>query len=390
MTTATLHDPLTVWCHAALVNRLDVWGGYGKNGPLTLPAVKDRGRVRLDDHVLRDHFAGRRSIGLHAISENNTCKWIAFDVDAHSSAADPDENWRIVERVVDQLVKLDVMPIIEDSNGRGGYHVWVLWSEPIPAELAYRFAKWIKGRAGAPEIESFPKQPNIGPERKYGNWLRIFGRHHRRDHWSRIYDQDSETWLCGGGAVAALLSATRNDQALLDDVLPILPRLEPTRPPVWLRVVRPATSPNGCATTVAEPVCIRDLLKHGIRRCGDRNKALLTLARFWKAVGFDQAEAVARGAEFVRNIPASMTTANLTVAEIITNVTSVVQAVYNGTYPFACWHALTLGTGVDPIACDAPFCKFVKSEIEIVTNTPAKLKVLPVPAYTEVPLAHVH
>src|SRR5262249_41066135 len=78
-------------------------------------------------------------------------------------------------------------------------------------EYAKRFGRWITrdwkslGLATAPEV--FPKQDEIqrigSGSGESGSWVRLFGRHHKRDHWSRVYD-DGE-WLEGDEAIAAIL-----------------------------------------------------------------------------------------------------------------------------------------------------------------------------------------
>ena len=50
--------------------------------------------------------------------------------------------------------------------------------------------------------ETFPKQPEI-PTGKFGNWIRLPGRHHTRDHWSKVWD--GRNWLEGIDAVEWIL-----------------------------------------------------------------------------------------------------------------------------------------------------------------------------------------
>jgi hypothetical protein len=73
----------------------------------------------------------------------------------------------------------------------------------------------------------FPKQPSIG--RGYGNWLRLFGRHHTLDHWSRFFRRGQ--WLEGGAAVRSILSLRLAPAALVPAAPPPLHELPPgTRP----------------------------------------------------------------------------------------------------------------------------------------------------------------
>jgi hypothetical protein len=69
--------------------------------------------------------------------------------------------------------------------------------------------------------EVFPKQAQLSEERRFGNWLRVPGRHHTRDHWAQVWD--GERWLAGAEAVAFLLALDGDDPTLL----PELPRPAP-------------------------------------------------------------------------------------------------------------------------------------------------------------------
>ena len=94
-------DRLADWAMERLVNRRDVWSQYtlksGEVGVVMLP-IKERRHLGSDMVTLdklRRHFAGRavsHLIGLHSISDHNTCKWFAIDVDLHDeSIANADE-----------------------------------------------------------------------------------------------------------------------------------------------------------------------------------------------------------------------------------------------------------------------------------------------------------
>jgi hypothetical protein len=209
---------LARWAWEHLINRTDVWGSYyishGPDGPETVsytaPAVKDRGKVYLSEGVLRRHFAGRSIIGSHSTSAENTSKWGAVDIDWHGDESpDPEILWRAALAWYSRLWLLDLNPLLTDSNGRGGLHLRVLFNGPVPTEIVYAFMNWLVsdyaafGLPAAPEV--FPKQPHIDFGH-YGNWLRLPGRHHKRAHWSRVWDGDSGRWLEGHAAIDLLLS----------------------------------------------------------------------------------------------------------------------------------------------------------------------------------------
>jgi hypothetical protein len=222
---------------ARLVNRLDVWGSYvpekdrGKvckrsdgteyklGATLTKPSKDKRGQVLLTEGVILRHFRPRHAgdvIGLHTTSEQNNSRWGGLDIDRHGEgSADPAKNLAAAVAWYVRLRELGFRPLLTDSNGRGGYHLDVLFRGPAPTALVYGFLAWLArdfadfGLSGAPE--QFPKQPYIPPG-KYGNWKRLLGRHHTRDHWSRVWD--GERWLEGDAAIECVLSL-RGDPASL-------------------------------------------------------------------------------------------------------------------------------------------------------------------------------
>jgi hypothetical protein len=211
-----------------LVNRIDVHGGYRpmhlrEPGPIgniwTKPAIKDRGKKFLTEEIMTRHFAGRDVgdlIGLHSTSAENTSRWGAIDVDWHGeSSVDPQLNWEAAKHWFGKLRGLGFHPLLEDSNGCGGHHLWALFREPVPTARVFWFLRWLIrdfADLGLPSPpEAFPKQERIEPG-KFGNWLRVFGRHHTKPHWSTFWD--GQQWLTGARAIDYVL-ATQGDPATL-------------------------------------------------------------------------------------------------------------------------------------------------------------------------------
>jgi hypothetical protein len=195
-------EELAPWTMSGLVNRKDRHGSYGDRGPFT---AKD-----LTESTLNEHFAGWQLIGLHSTSAEGTCRWLGLDFDNHDE--DPDiaaANFDAAMRITNQLTELGVTWLLEDSDGQGGYHIWVLFASPVPAKAVHRFGQWL---VGDDDIEIFPKQSEL-TGKGLGNWLRLPGRHHTRGHWSRFWG-DGE-WLDYDESVELLLSAPTNDPICL-------------------------------------------------------------------------------------------------------------------------------------------------------------------------------
>lgn len=223
---------LAEWAMERLVNRRDVWGQYALLSPdearesgrpykaMTLPVPEMRGEDRVTLDKLARHFASRRLhrpqlIGLHAESQEGTSRWLAIDIDNHDlDAVGADLRarrnlagalawWRAFgERGYD--------PLLVDSSGRGGYHLWVLFAEPAPTAAVFDLVKAVATTWEANQLEEepevFPKQPRPG---SLNAWFRLPGMHHTQPHYSRLWSGEewlSDPWLDGHAAIDAMLN----------------------------------------------------------------------------------------------------------------------------------------------------------------------------------------
>jgi hypothetical protein len=231
-------EALADWTWDRLVNRTDVWGAYGTAGTWTAPAKAERGHVLLMPGTLARHFRGQRRthiIGLHSTSPENTSRWGGIDIDKHGEGGDAAGNLRAALAWYAKLRTLGFWLLLTDSNERGGFHLLAVFCRPVPTARVFGFLKWLvsdwdKHKMTAPP-ETFPKQANI-PAGRFGNWLRLPGRHHSRDHWSRVWD--GQCWLDGAEAVAFILTRRGDAPALIPADLPSAAETKPTprRPPI--------------------------------------------------------------------------------------------------------------------------------------------------------------
>jgi hypothetical protein len=228
---------LAAWADKRLVGRRDAYGGYysrdgathqttkkadGRDGPLTLK-------------TLERHFQATGTnaiVGLHStyLDERRECwsRWGAVDIDAHpGQPCDPEANLRYALALYAVAVGLGFKPLLFDSNGRGGYHLWVIFDAPVPTRTVFAFLRWLirdwEAHGLAKPPEGFPKQPGIG-EGKFGNWLRLPGRHHTRDHHTRVWD--GEGWLEGAKAIRLILQSEGTSEA----AIPAEARPDPAAP----------------------------------------------------------------------------------------------------------------------------------------------------------------
>ncbi|MFK7854921.1 MAG: hypothetical protein AB8B79_12440 [Granulosicoccus sp.] len=225
---------LADWAMLRLVNRRDVWGQYSVLTPserrnsdrsykaMTLPAVSQRDdkleRVTLDK--LTRHFASRferkpQLIGLHAKSQSTTSRWLGIDIDNHADDASSVDDLarRNLNAAVGWYRKLQQQghdPLLFDSNGAGGFHLWVLFDVPEPTPDVYKFALSITSDWEAQQLE---RQPETFPKRvkdtSLGSWFRLPGLHHTKQHHSRVWSGDEgldDPWLTGHSAIDAMLA----------------------------------------------------------------------------------------------------------------------------------------------------------------------------------------
>jgi len=214
-------DLLAAWAFHWLVNRSDVYGSYYLSGG----ARTVTGELTVE-RCFRHFTATDRShlIGLPAISIENTSRWVAIDIDQHDEGNTQlrAANWQFVLELCRRIASCGLKPLATESNGRGGYHVRILFSEPIPSRDAHDLGNsLVTGweTFGLPERpEVYPKQPELTESVPIGNWLRLPGHHHTYSHTTTIWT-DTE-WLSGERAILALVSgAFMNSNQIPAEVL---------------------------------------------------------------------------------------------------------------------------------------------------------------------------
>ena len=223
---------LAEWTMQHMVNRKDVWGQYSVLTPnerikegrsykaMTLPRKDMRGDDMVTIDKLTRHFASRHHhkpqiIGLHTKSKEDTSLWLGIDIDCHDtdSVAAEDHARRNLNGAIKwwkEFQKMGYDPLLIDSSGKGGYHIWVLFKEPAPTEDVYALAKsfalkWESNNLDE-EPETFPKKVKEG---SLGSWFRLPGLHHSNEHYGRVWSGDDwldNPWLEGHAAIDAIIN----------------------------------------------------------------------------------------------------------------------------------------------------------------------------------------
>ena len=230
---------LAQWTMERLVNRTDVWGRYlakkyrdqsstgnPRNQAITAPFNRERGKIFLQVSSLEKHFKAKHGggvLGVHSSSADGSSRWFAIDIDFHDEddlSVTREGNFVAARFWYDQLMAMGFDPILMDSNGNGGFHVLVVFEKPMETRSVKQFCDRLvrdfarHGLDKAPDL--FPS--SLGPNR-HGSWLRLPGRHHTRDHYTRVWNDEpyaESKWLEGHEAIDRILSVTPASLAVLE------------------------------------------------------------------------------------------------------------------------------------------------------------------------------
>ncbi|MHB0916323.1 MAG: TOTE conflict system archaeo-eukaryotic primase domain-containing protein [Thiobacillus sp.] len=87
--------------------------------------------IPLSDAVLYDHLAGKHTVGVYPLLEDDTCHFLAIDFD--------EAEWKEDARAfVQSCTELGVPAALEISRSGNGAHVWVFFADRVPARDARR------------------------------------------------------------------------------------------------------------------------------------------------------------------------------------------------------------------------------------------------------------
>ncbi|MEM7785047.1 MAG: hypothetical protein AAF623_16980 [Planctomycetota bacterium] len=224
------------WAMERLVNRTDIWGRYlapkyrgeeQKNKAITAPFQRERGKIFLQVSSLIKHFKAKDGggvLGLHSASKEGTSRWMAIDIDLHDDddlSVTREGNYVAALAWRDQLVKFGLDPLLTDSNGKGGFHLLVVFERAMATRSVQRFCKDLVANY---QLLGVDREPDLFPgssSNHAGSWLRLPGRHHTKNHFTRVWNDEpwsnDQTWLEGHEAIDRILDITPASAKLLEE-----------------------------------------------------------------------------------------------------------------------------------------------------------------------------
>lgn len=116
------------------------------------------------EDLWKAHLTGKRGLGIIPIMDDSTCLFGAIDIDCYSDFEPSD---------LSSLAEEHDWPVVVCRTKSGGAHVYMFFSEPVPAELLRAKLYELSIALGHPKAEVFPKQNEIRNQDDIGNWINM-------------------------------------------------------------------------------------------------------------------------------------------------------------------------------------------------------------------------
>ena len=148
------------------------------------PAWCDKPRVKcgdcpnqdftpVTDEVIQDHLEGRHTIGIYPLLSDETCYLLAVDFDKQSWMED-------AAAFLETCRQMDIPAVIERSRSGNGAHVWIFFSEAVPASAARKLGCYLltetmtrRHQLGMDSYDRlFPNQDTL-PKGGFGNLIAL-------------------------------------------------------------------------------------------------------------------------------------------------------------------------------------------------------------------------
>lgn len=144
----------------------------------------------LDFNAVYDHLSGKHVVGLYPLLPNSSCYLLAVDFDK--------EDWRADVRALAQACRDEGIPyLVEVSRSGAGAHLWVFFSDAVPAwsarALGFKLLDQAMERHPGLSFESydrlFPNQDTM-PDGGFGNLIALPLQHQARSRGCTVFVDD--------------------------------------------------------------------------------------------------------------------------------------------------------------------------------------------------------
>ncbi len=147
----------------------------------------NRALTPLNDQVLYDHLSGKQTIGVYPLLLDDSCGFLAVDFDKSSWQDD-------VLAFLQTCDELNIPASLECSRSGNGGHVWIFFSEFIPAVFARQMGNVILAKTMDKRIEIgldsydrlFPNQDTM-PNGGFGNLIALPLQKQPRQHDNSVF-----------------------------------------------------------------------------------------------------------------------------------------------------------------------------------------------------------
>lgn len=133
----------------------------------------DRKLKPLTNQVIVDHLQGRKVVGIYPLLEDETCWFLATDFDKETWHED-------VLAFLETCSEWKLAAALERSRSGNGGHVWLFFSEPVPARLARQMGSAILTRTmerrhqlGLDSYDRFFPNQDTMPKGGFGNLIAL-------------------------------------------------------------------------------------------------------------------------------------------------------------------------------------------------------------------------
>jgi len=145
----------------------------------------------MNDQVIFRHLTGQHTVGIYPLRQDDRCYFLALDFD--------DADWREdVRSLIQSCRELDIPIAVEISRSGNGAHVWIFFTEAIPARTARQLGTVLIShtcsRTRQLKLTSydrlFPNQDTL-PNGGFGNLIALPLQKHRRGHGASVFVDDN-------------------------------------------------------------------------------------------------------------------------------------------------------------------------------------------------------